>query len=463
MDIRQLNRYCRKIINASTDGLMVVGLDGIIIMVNTAMEAITGFGTDELIGASCELLDCDACELIRSAREKKWCRLFEREKIINRRCMLMKKDRSYVSVIQNASLLKNRNGKVIGALESFTNISELEKQDLKIQELSNLLNGGSDFYGLVGKSPVMQKLYRLIEKAAQSNAPVLITGESGTGKELVARAIHDAGRRKNGPFVNFNCAALNPSLLESELFGHAKGAFTGAYQHRKGRFEAADRGDIFFDEIGEFPVTSQAKLLRVIETKQFERVGDCKPVYVDVRIISATNRNLMEMISQKTFRQDLFFRINILPIHLPPLRERKEDITLLVSHFIHQLRVQTSKKILGISPEVMDIFMTYDWPGNVRELRSALEYAFVVGNQSLIEKEHLPDQLTQIDTRKAENHKADKATEEIEESDEKAALIKALQICRGNKTQAAKMLGIHRMTVWNRMRKYGIHLDKKVE
>lgn len=463
MDQRQLNRYCQEIINASNDGIMVVGVDGIIVMVNSAMAKVTGFAADELLGASCDLLNCDACELIRSESEEKWCRLFEKERVSDKRCMLMKKDGSYISVIKNASLLRDSNGKVVGALESFADITEMDKKELKIQELSRLLNGDSDFYGLVGKSLVMQRLYQIIEKAAQSNAPVLITGESGTGKELVAHAIHEAGRRKNGPFVKFNCAALNVSLLESELFGHAKGAFTGAYQHRKGRFEAADGGDIFFDEIGEIPLSSQAKLLRVLETKQFERVGETKSIHVDVRIISATNRNLKEMISQGTFRQDLFFRINVFPISLPPLRERKEDIPLLVGTFIYQLRIQNQKNMMGVSPPVMDLFMSYDWPGNVRELKNALEYAFVTADQGLIEPQHLPEQFIRLTQRKGENRLTETAAGDSGEPNEKTALIEALRFSRGNKTKAAKILGVHRMTVWNRMRKYGIHLENKVE
>jgi transcriptional regulator with GAF, ATPase, and Fis domain len=297
-------------------------------------------------------------------------------------------------------------------------------------------------------------VFQLIEKAAHSDAPIIIFGESGTGKELVARAIHDQGRRKDGPYVQLNCAALNADLLESELFGHVKGAFTGAFRHRIGRFEAANGGDLFLDEIGDIPLSIQVKLLRVLESRRFERVGDHHPVSVDVRIISATNKNLVELIAQKQFRGDLFFRINVIPIHLPPLRERREDIPVLVNTFIQHLQPLTGKSITGLTPDALRRFMDYSWPGNVRELKSALEYAFVVASSGLIEVEHLPPQF-------APGFKtAESGPTAADGSPEKNALIEALRRTNGNQTQAARLLGVNRVTVWNRMRKYGIDPKK---
>jgi transcriptional regulator with GAF, ATPase, and Fis domain len=347
--------------------------------------------------------------------------------------------------------------------------------DRRVERLSRQLEEDGGFYGLLGNAPSMQKLFDVIEKAAKSEAPVIIYGESGTGKELAARAIHQLGRRKEEAFIQFNCAALNESLLESELFGHVKGAFTGAYRHRQGRFEAADRGDIFLDEIGDVPLSIQVKLLRVLETKQFEHVGDDRPLSVDVRIITATNKNLEELVAQKKFREDLFFRINVFPIFLPPLRERSEDIPLLVNSFIRRLRAKTGKKITGLSAEAMDRFMQYHWPGNVRELKSALEYAFVVAEKGLIENEQLPVNI--ITPRKKESSVTFPSTAPTvypyqafgqsfsedfnpQHQQEKGSLIKALQQCRGNQTQTARLLGINRVTVWNRMKKYGIDLKK---
>ncbi|MBW1829974.1 MAG: sigma 54-interacting transcriptional regulator, partial [Deltaproteobacteria bacterium] len=382
--------YYKEIVEAITDALMVVGPDGTILVVNAAMERLSGYAREELVGASCTILDCDACELILSEAKEKWCMLFETGHIKGKRCLMTKKDGSYASVIQDASLLKDEFGELAGALGIFKDASEIDKKDQKIQELLRVGDVPSGFYGMVGKSRSMKRIYRLVEKVAESDAPVVIYGESGTGKELVAHALHELGRRRNGPFVQFNCAALNESLLESELFGHTKGAFTGAYRHRMGRFEAAQGGDIFLDEIGEMPLGSQVKLLRVLETRQIERVGDHRSIRVDVRVITATNRDLSHMLSQGAFRQDLFFRINVLPIHLPPLREKVEDIPLLVEAFLRKLNKKTGKALKGVSPDVMKAFLAYGWPGNIRELNSVLEYAFVVTESGLIQKEDLP-------------------------------------------------------------------------
>jgi transcriptional regulator with GAF, ATPase, and Fis domain len=319
----------------------------------------------------------------------------------------------------------------------------------------------------------MQKVIEIIQKAALSEAPVIIFGESGTGKELVAHAIHKLGRRKEGPFVQLNCAALNEALLESELFGHIKGAFTGAYRHRQGRFEAANGGDIFLDEIGDVPLSIQVKLLRVLETKQFEHVGDQQPISVDVRIITATNKNLEELIAQKRFREDLFFRINVFPIHLPPLRKRGEDIPLLVNTFIRRLRALTQKKITGLTTRAMECFMQYNWPGNIRELKSTLEFAFVIAEKGLIDLEQLPpkiaayhpaiadrDHQSQSDGFKVNRRDASFLESPAGEPEEKRALIDALRRTHGNQSQAARILGINRVTVWNRMKKYGIDMKK---
>jgi transcriptional regulator with GAF, ATPase, and Fis domain len=283
---------------------------------------------------------------------------------------------------------------------------------------------------------------------------VIIYGETGTGKELVAHAIHKLGRRCDGPYIQLNCASLNEALLESELFGHVKGAFTGAYSHREGRFEAADGGDIFLDEIGDVPLSIQVKLLRILETKRFERVGDHRPIKVDVRIITATNRNLERLVAQGKFREDLFFRINIIPIHLPPMRERLEDLPLLTQHFIRQLHARTGKDISGLSAGAMELLMNHHWPGNVRELKGVLEYAFVIAEKGLVGPEHLPAQMR----RPGSLPKAPDERLIPSLNDEKAALVDALVKCGGNQTHAARMLGVNRVTVWHRIKKHGIDI-----
>jgi two-component system, NtrC family, response regulator HydG len=447
-----ISNYLEKIISTMNDGLMIIAPDGKVRMVNRAFENLTGFQIPEMVGKPCTFLNCDACEKTLKEGAPWWCDLFEKGEVIRKRCVIVRKDGSYQPVIKNASLLRDENGKLLGAVETLTDISETERLDQRIDHLTHQLDEMIGFHGIVGKSPVMQKIYQVLEKAAQSDAPIAIYGESGTGKELVARAIHEIGRRKNGPFVQLNCAALNEALLESELFGHVKGSFTGAYRHRIGRFEAAHGGELFLDEIADIPLSIQVKLLRVLETKRFERVGDHKPILADVRIVTATNKDLIELIKQKKFRDDLFFRINVIPIHLPLLRERLEDIPLLASTFIERLRSRTGKRITGLTPEVMERFMSHSWPGNVRELNSALEYAFVIAESGRIGLEHLPPQLVlgwEVSSRDV-----------TLDSAEKARLVEALRQSQGNQSEAARILKVSRVTVWNRMRRHGIDLKK---
>lgn len=461
MSEKAIHHYWKEILDTMNDGLAVIGPDGSILMVNRALERMTGYARDELIGSSCALFNCDTCEIARSAGKGKWCSLFDRSYLTNKRCLLMRKDGSYFLALKNASVLKDNDGQLIGAVETLTDISELDKRDQQIEQLSRLLTADKGFHGILGQSAVMQRVFEIIEKAAQSDAPVIVHGESGTGKELVARAIHQLGRRREAPYIQLNCAALNESLLESELFGHVKGAFTGAYTHRLGRFEAANGGDLFLDEIGDVPLSIQVKLLRVLENKQFERVGDHRPVSVDVRIITATNRNLQKLVTEGNYREDFFFRINVIPIYLPPLRERMEDIPLLVDNFIRQLSSKTGKPIRGLSSESMAMLMSYQWPGNVRELKSALEYAFVIGERGLIKPDQLPASLS------AKGPACSSEGSEEPEGgshslDEKSILIQALRKARGNQSEVARMLGISRVTVWHRMKRYGIDLKKIV-
>jgi len=469
----EINRYWKKIVSTMNEGLMLVGPDGTIVMVNKAFEDLTGYAATEVVGRPCTVHECDACEGTMKASAHRWCKLFEEGQVIKCRCHLLKKDGTYVSALKNASVLKDDNGVHLGAVEVLTDLSELDRLDQKLELLSRQLGEEDGFHGIIGKSPIMQKVYDVIQKAAKSEAPVIIYGESGTGKELVARIIHELGGRKDGQFVQFNCAALNESLLESELFGHIKGAFTGAFRHRKGRFEAAHGGDIFLDEIGDVPLSIQVKLLRVLETKKFEHVGDDRPISVDVRIITATNKNLEELIEQKLFRDDLYFRINVFPIHLPPLKNRAEDIPLLVNTFIRRLRSRTGKNISRLTPAAMQCFMEYRWPGNVRELKSALEFAFVLAEGDVIDLDQLPPKIVESEqmqspTEQIYRNAHDQASTEKSQmvlpssgdGTEKQALIEALKKTNGNQSQAARILGINRVTVWNRMKKYGIDLKK---
>ena len=463
MKEHDMNIFWKKIVNTINDGLMFIGPDGRILMVNKAFETLTGYDASQAMGMPCTMLGCDACERFMQTRKNTiWCKLFEpgQQDMKKCRCLIRCKDGSFLQVLKNASVLRDENQTVVGVVETLTDISELAKLDEKVLFLSRHCSQEDDFYGIVGRSRPMRQVVEMIKKAAESAAPVIILGESGTGKELVANAIHLCGTRKNGPFVQLNCAALNESVLESELFGHVKGAFTGAFTSRIGRFEAANQGDIFLDEIGNISISLQTKLLRVLESGQFERVGDISPVRTDVRIITATNKNLENLIRQDRFRQDLFFRINVIPIHLPPLRERKQDIPLLTHTFIRRLNEKTGKAIQGLDTPTMALFMDYAWPGNIRELKNAMEYAFVVADHTTIGRHHLPRHLA---AGNFENYPpVSTQTALSPATDEKTALIQALRQTRGNQTQAARLLDISRVTVWNRMKKYGIDLTREL-
>jgi len=467
MNRETVHQFCEEIFDTMHDGLLVISPQGTVSMVNRALEKMSGYTAEEILGSPCTLFGCDICDIARSCTGSSWCLLFKEGCLDMKRTLLRRKDGSYLPVLKNAALLKDRAGKVIGAVETLTDLSELDRKDQAIEELHRLLDPARGFHGMVGASPAMQEVFRLVKEAARSEAPVVVRGESGTGKELAARAIHLQGKRKDGPFLQLNCAALNESLLESELFGHARGAFTGAHRARKGRFEAADGGDFFLDEIGDMPLALQAKLLRVLENGRVERVGDLRPIQTDVRIITATNRNLEELVRQGRFRQDLYFRINVVRLDLPPLRERLEDLPLLTEAFVRQLRLKTGKPIAGLASCVMERLRSHHWPGNVRELKNTLEHAFVTAKEGLIQVRHLPPGLREsVSSAGRFSHGESKTVPQHPQGSglhpEKTALVEALKRTGGNQTQAARLLGVNRNTVLNRMRKYGIELEKSV-
>jgi Nif-specific regulatory protein len=311
---------------------------------------------------------------------------------------------------------------------------------------------------IVGRSGAMQKVYDLIAQVARSNATVLIRGESGTGKELVAHAVHASSDRSGGPFIKVNCAALPETILESELFGHEKGAFTGAVQQRQGRFELASGGTIFLDEIGDFSPSSQIKLLRVLQEREFERVGGTKPVRVNVRVITATNRNLEEMMVQGKFREDLFYRLNVFPIFLPPLRQRKTDIPLLIDHFLEAASRENHKQVRRISTPAIEALMSYHWPGNVRELQNVIERAVLVAEGDVVRSLHLPPTLQMAHAGGDEGgpSAAGRTMEQRVADFEREIMIDALKTSRGNMAKAARLLGTTERIFGYKARQYGI-------
>jgi PAS domain S-box-containing protein len=318
----------------------------------------------------------------------------------------------------------------------------------QIHELREQLKGQSASDAIIGKNHKMGQVYRLIEQVADSNASVLVQGESGTGKELVARAIHQQSPRRHRPFVAVNCAALVESLLESELFGHVKGAFTGASNAKLGRFELADGGTIFLDEIGDVTPAVQVKLLRVLQEKEFERVGESKTNKVDVRVIAATNKNLWELVGDGRFRDDLYYRLKVVSISLPPLRERRDDVPLLVQHFVKKFNRQTGKSLLGASREAMAALMSYGWPGNIRELENAIEHAFVLCRGQYFGLDDLPQEIGRARL-SAEVTDLDTPGEQDVERQRILSTLKSA----GGLSEAARQLGISRTTLWRKLKK----------
>jgi len=443
------------------EGLLVVDTGGMILAVNPAFEKMTAYSSSELVGKRCTILNCTGCKILGEGSDTPWCGLFVRGGIRDRRCEITAKDGHTIHIIKHATVLHDEKGSVTGAIEALTDISEMIRKEEEIHSLRSTLRQQAGVLGLVGTSQVMQNLSHLIENVALSSAPVSIHGESGVGKELVALAVHELGGKGEKTFIKVNCASLNEHLLESELFGHVKGAFTGANRDRVGRFEAASGGSIFLDEIGDLSPAIQVKLLRVLESQEIERVGDHRPIPVHVRVITATNKNLDDLVDRKLFREDLYYRIHVVPIYVPPLRERKEDIPLLAQTFIDRIAAQSGKHIVGLSSQALENMYGYDWPGNVRELRNAIEYAFVLCHEPLIGAQHLPPQLTACEgssrtlfpTASLSHSHSSRASGLVQERER---LNRALQEAGGSRSRAAEILGFSRVTLWKKMKKLGI-------
>jgi two-component system response regulator HydG len=434
-----------EVFEAMRDGLMVVDDKGRILLFNRAAEEITGYQKEEVIGRECSLFHCDACVVLDKSGGQKDSQLEKFGALYDRKCRIRSCDGRSVLLLKNAVVLRDDHGEILGTVESMTDITSLYEKEMELQGLKEELRQDYWFMGLMGKSVPMQRLYEHIRNAAASEAPVLILGESGSGKNLIAHAIHKLSRRKEGPFIQMNCASLNEQLLESELFGHKKGSFTGAVSDRIGRFEAAHGGVIFLDEIGDMPMTMQVKLLRVLEEKVVERVGEHKPIPVSIRLVSATNKDLGSLLQAGKFREDLLYRINSIIIKVPPLRERREDIPLIALHYLRKISSVNNKDIRSISPAAMGLFMDFPWPGNVRRLINALEHSAATCKGDTIEVSDLPDYLVY-----------EKNTEESNRRIDSEDIRSALSRYNGNRTLAAKHLGISRVTLWKRLKALGI-------
>jgi PAS domain S-box-containing protein len=437
--------FLMNVFETMRDGLMIVDKDGNIVFFNRAAEKITGYRKEEVTGQQCSILDSDTCVVLTDEGRKKDCGIFKTGSLKNKKCRIRANDGRAVYLLKNATVLRDENGEMIGAVESMTDITSLYMKELELEELKQELRQEYWFMGLLGKSEPMQKLFEQIRNAAGSEAPVLICGESGTGKNLVAQAIHSLSRRKEGPFVALNCGSLNDYLLESELFGHKKGSFTGAVSDRMGRFEAAHDGSIFLDEIGDMPKVMQVKLLRVLEEKVVERVGDHRPVPVNVRLISATNKDLNTLVNSDVFREDLLYRINSILIRVPPLRDRAEDIPSIAFHYLKKISHINNKDIRRMSRDALESITSYRWPGNVRQLINTLEHCAITCKGDTVEASDLPEYVFQ-----------EKKAEGREQNMDREKLVAALAQYKGNRTLTAKHLGISRVTLWKKLKELGI-------
>ncbi|KPA15301.1 acetoacetate metabolism regulatory protein AtoC [Candidatus Magnetomorum sp. HK-1] len=435
-----IRRNFELVLDNLMDGVMAHTTHRRIFFFNRAAENITGFNKEEVIGKDCHEVfpgrfcggNCLFCE-----GEKKQ----KNPLLTSIEIQFVRRDGDERLLKMSAMPLTNQEGRQVGALLSF-------KDDTELSLLKHRLKHHHSLCGLIGKDPKILEIFNAIRDVSIVNVPVLIEGESGTGKELVANAIHELGAKSDMPFVAVNCGALPEDILESELFGHVKGAFTGAINDRKGRFELANGGTLFLDEVGELSLSMQVKLLRVVQEKKFERVGGEKSISVDVRIISATNQNLRKMMEKKRFRRDLFYRLCVIPISIPPLRERKLDIPMLVEHFLEVTANELNRKMLSPSNETLDFLTRYSWPGNVRELRNAIEYAYVKCRSQVINVNSLPPEISKFEEKNSRKPGPIKKSRE--------SIIIALEKAEGNKKRAAQILGVGRATLYRYLDYYGL-------
>ena len=438
-DRRKDDDVTRTILDSIADGVFTVDREWRITSFNRAAEEITGILKEEAIGQRCcDVFHASICETNCALKET-----FETGgAVVNRAVYIIDADGERVPISISTAVLKDKSGNTIGGVETFRDLSAIE-------ELRRELEKKYSFNDIVSKSDKMSQLFNILPSIAQSDSTVLIEGESGTGKELVARALHNLSHRKDKPIVAVNCGALPDTLLESELFGYKAGAFTDARKDKPGRFAMADAGTIFLDEIADISPALQVRLLRVIQERTYEPLGATESVQADVRIVTATNRDIEKLVSKGEFRQDLYYRINVVRIKLPPLRERKEDIPLLIDHFIRRFNNLKKKYISDISPDALAVLMDYEYPGNIRELENIIEHAFVLCQGTVISIDNLPEDVRPEEV---------KPVAEVTSMDDLEAVFitQALRRNDFNRKRTAEELGMHKTTLWRKMKELGI-------
>lgn len=444
-------RQTQIILDSIADGVFTVDADWKITSFNRAAETITGIKKEEALGRHCwDVFRASICENMCSLRQT----TRTGEPVVNQAIYIVNSKGERIPVSISTALLKDENGQVIGGVETFRDLSVVE-------ELRKELEGRHSFFDIISKNEEMQRLFGILEQVAESNTTILLVGESGTGKELFAKAIHSLGPRKKGPMITLNCGALPDTLLESELFGYKAGAFTDAKKDKPGRLALAEGGTLFLDEIGDISPALQIRLLRFLQDKVYEPLGSTTSTRADVRIVAATHRDLESLVANGTFRQDLYYRINVVKLVLPPLRERKEDIPLLAEHFIRKFNRLSGKEIQGFSPEVLPILMSHNFSGNIRELENIIEYATVVCKNSVIGIEHLPDYLRKTEERSKDVSRGAGAGENRSWADlERQFLIETLTANQWNRSATAAQLGIHPSTLWRKMKRLNLHRQK---
>jgi PAS domain S-box-containing protein len=435
--------FVKVILSSIADGVFTVNSQRIITSFNRAAEKITGVPASQAIGKHCQdVFHSDICEncLLQDTLETGI-------EAIDRPVNIINSQGEKIPISISTAVLKNEDGNILGAVETFRDLSTIENLRKELRRSYSLED-------IISKSSRMHKLFAILPDIAESESTVLIQGPSGSGKELFARAIHNLSPRKNKNYVVINCGTLPVQLFESELFGYVKGAFTDAKTDKKGKLANVNGGTVFFDEIGELPLSTQVKLLRMIQEREYEPLGSTETVKANLRIVAASNKDLKKLVAEAKFRDDLYFRLAVVKFDLPSLRERREDIPFLVDHFIRKFNAKTGKKIISVSPNVMNILMRYDYPGNIRELENIIEHGFVLCRGSIIKQEHLSPELLQ-----SEQDSFPASTPVTESVDEQERIINAIRNCGGIISKAAEELGVHRTTLWRKIKRYNINID----
>jgi len=436
------SRFFETILSSIADGVFTVDTEWRITSFNRAAERITGVPADQAIGKRCsDVFHADICERGCALRQT----LETNRNLIEVPARILSSPGRAVPISVSTAVLRDGGGRLIGAVETFRDLSQIER-------LRREIDHSYTFEDIVGRSSAFRKIFALLPDIAESGATVLIEGPSGSGKELLARALHNLSARRSGPYVVVNCGTLPTALFESELFGYMQGAFTDAKRDKPGRITLAEGGTIVFDEVADLPPATQVKLLRVLQERQYEPLGSVKTRRADVRVIASTNKRLADLVSDGRFRDDLYFRLSVVRVSIPPLRERREDIPYLVEHFVRRFNAKRGKQISGVTPAVMEILMRHNLAGNVRELENVIEYGFVLCHDQLIDVGHLPEELQALRHDAAPTATGSPQLQWAEADAIRAAINRA----GGRLGKAAAQLGIDRTTLWRKMKRCGI-------